>query len=397
MKNFDVVVAGAGPVGLVAALVLAEAGVKVALLEKRDQLNQASKASTFHPPTLTILDKLGVFAPFQAQAQHVDRIQYRTTADGVLGHLRYALLEGLTPHPYRKHLEQSELTPLLLDRLLACPSATVLFGTEVSAIENRADGVNITALRHGREAGIASRFIIGADGAHSRVRESAGIAAEGMPYPGKVLRVMADESLEALLPDLAPLTYLVNESHSASFLRMPDCWRIILRIPPDVDPDHAATDGWILERLRPLIPGIEALPNILGRDSYGASKRVAQSCRKGNVYLAGDSAHLSNTRGGMNMNCGIHDAYQIASAMVRAVQHDDLPGLHAAADERHRIATECLIPRSDSMVSAEGSWIERVQALLGNPQRARDYLAQTAMLDMVDLRQPLPPTPENPS
>lgn len=385
MKDFDVVVAGAGPVGLVAALVLARAGVRVVVLEKREQLNQASKASTFHPPTLEILDRLGVFAPFQAQAQHVDRIQYRTTEQGVLGQLSYELLKGLTPHPYRKHLEQSSLTPLLLETLRACPTATVRFDTELTGIEDAADGVGVRVRQGGSERRIDARFLLGADGAHSQVRESAQIGSEGAPYPGRVLRVMTDETIEALLPGIAPVTYLVSQSHSASFLRMPECWRIILRVPPDVTEEQSLSNEWIYERLAGLIPGLGTLPTILGKDSYGASKRVVSTYRKGHVYLSGDSAHLSNTRGGMNMNCGIHDGFLIATAMVRAVQQNDLQGLQAAADERHRVASQLLIPRSDTMVSAEGSWIESVQALLGDRQKARDYLKQAAMLDMVEI------------
>lgn len=402
-QRSDVVVAGAGPVGLVAALVLAQAGVKVLLLEKRSHLTEASKASTFHPPTLSILANLGVLDAMQSMARHVGHIQYRSTAQGILGNLSYDLLKDLTPHPYRKHLEQSKLTPLLLQKLQTYPNASIAFNTAVVGLENspsnNGTGVNVHVARgsdveqnpsqpspsttgqHTIEAG----FLIGADGAHSQVRSSAQIAFEGRAYPGKVLRVMADASLETLLNQLAPVTYLVNESHSASFLHMEACWRIILRVPADVSEAQSMSDGWILERLRHLIPDLPHLPNIIGKDSYGARQCVAENYRKGAVYLMGDSAHLSNTRGGMNMNCGIHDGFHIANAMVKALQDNDISRLHSAAVTRQHIATHYLIPRSDAMVSAEGSWIESVQARLGDPEKSRNYLAQAAMLDMVDL------------
>lgn len=387
MSNPDVIVAGAGPVGLVAALVLAEAGLRVAVLEKRDQLNQASKASTFHPPTLTILDRLGTYGPFEADATHVGSVQYRTTERGVLGEVSYDLLKGLTPHPFRKHLEQSRLTVLLLEKLKTCPGAEVHFDAEVSSIlANGDDGVEVGVTSgNGQSRTWKARYLVGCDGAHSQVREALGISSEITPYPGRVLRARSDQSLLAIIPGLAPLTYLVSESHSASFLQMPDCWRIILRMPVGTPDETAMKDEWILERMSALIPGMKALPRLVGRDVYGASQALAARYRSGNVYLCGDSAHLTNTRGGMNMNAGIHDAYATAHAMVRALRDGDVAGLHRTSDERLRIAREMLIPRTDSMVSQEGTWIERVSQLLSDPHLAREHLFKTAMLDMVEL------------
>lgn len=379
-----ILVAGAGPVGLTAALTLAQAGVRVTLLEKRRQLNQASKASTFHPPTLEILDRLQVFEAVRRLGQKVDRIQYRSPAAGIIGELPFSRLQGLTPLPFRMHLEQSLLTPILLERLRTCPQATILFDTELTDATDLGDRVK-AAVRAGDGATqtIECRYLLGTDGSHSRVRSAAGIEFDGVPYPGKVLRYLTDADLGKLLPNIGPITYLVGESHSASFLRMPDRWRIIVRVPPGTQEDHAMSEPWIMERLGALIPELRQLPHCVGMDVYGATKGTASSHRRGNIILAGDSAHLSNTRGGMNMNCGIHDAFHIATAMA-AVTRDGVPqeGLFQVVDERQRVARELLIPRTDAMVSAEGAWIDRVRSLLTDPAKAREHLRQTAMLDM---------------
>ena len=386
MNNPEAIIVGAGPVGLVAALVLAQAGVHVTVLEKRDQLNQASKASTFHPPTLAILDRLGTFGPFQADARHVGSIQYRTTDRGVLGDISYDLLAGLTTHPFRKHLEQSRLTALLLERLRSQPGVELRFNTGLDAIvANDADGVVLRVDNDGRTETLKTRFVLGTDGAHSQVRQSIGIDFESTAYSGRILRARADESLQSLIPGMAPVTYLVGDTHSASFLHMPDCWRIILRMDAGTDDETAMSDDWIFERLIALVPRMEALPHLIGRDIYGASKAIASQNRVGNVYLCGDSAHLTNTRGGMNMNAGIHDAYTMARAIVRAIQDGDVQGLASASNKRLQIARDMLLPRTDTMVSKEGSWIERVSKLLEHPDLARDHLTTSSMLDMVNL------------
>jgi 2-polyprenyl-6-methoxyphenol hydroxylase-like FAD-dependent oxidoreductase len=209
MQVSEVIVAGAGPVGLTAALALAEAGVAVTVAEKRPALSAASRASTFHPPTLAILDRLEVLDEVHHRGQVAERVQYRTP-DGVFAEFPLAALEGETRFPYRLHLEQAQVTPIILERLRAYRHARVLFDAEVQQVVQRGERV-VVRVRHGAgHETLDGDYLIAADGSRSDVRAALGIAFDGEDYPDKILRVMTGDNLDALLPGIAPVTYLWN-------------------------------------------------------------------------------------------------------------------------------------------------------------------------------------------
>jgi len=377
-----VIVAGAGPVGLTAALLTADAGIPVTVVEKRPELSAASKASTFHPPTLAILHHLRVLDAVRDRGEVVRRLQYRSATDGIFAEFSLDALRGETAFPYRLHLEQAQVTPLLLDRLRLHAHARVLFDAELLDVAPQSDGVTARIRHRGIDETIAAGYLVGADGSRSDVRRALGVAFDGEDYPDKILRVMTGDDLDRLLPGIAPVTYLFNGGKSVSFLRMRDCWRIILRVAKEVDDATALAPDWILARLREVIPHCERLPAVAMKDIYGVSRRVAASYRAGRVVLAGDSAHVTNTRGGMNMNCGLHDAFAIATAIVRALRGEGPAVVAAAADERRRVATEMLIPRTDRNVAGGQAWLDQVRAMAADPAQALAYLRTTAMLDM---------------
>src|SRR5215467_3371250 len=109
-----VLIAGAGPVGLVAAANLLRHGVPVTVLEAGPDLSEESRASTFHPPTLDMLDRLGAAQPLIAQGLTAPSFQYRSKQHGILAQFDFGALADATAHPYRVQCEQSKLTRILL-------------------------------------------------------------------------------------------------------------------------------------------------------------------------------------------------------------------------------------------------------------------------------------------
>lgn len=377
-----IVVIGAGPVGLCLALRIAQSGAAVLVLEKRAGLSKASKASTFHPPTLEILNALGVWDESGRQGQVVSRVQFRDSAAGVAAEFDLALLADETQFPFRLHLEQAGLTPILLAALERHPLAQVRFGAEAAGLTQHPDGVQV---RLASGDVVEAALVVGADGAHSAVRDWISAAFEGADYPSRVLRLMTRAPLDVLCPGAAPLTYLFSGAESCSFLKMSDCWRIILRAPAALSDAVVLSRDWWgkmlplffdcpLERLEP----IEA-------DVFTVGKRVAQRYHDGRVFIVGDAAHITNTRGGMNMNCGIHDAWALGERLARVWRGEaELALAQACADARRAVALEQLIPRTDRSVIGGGAWLEQVRALAADETASRAYLLETSMLDMAE-------------
>ena len=134
-----VLIAGAGPVGLVAAAHLARSGVPVTVFEQGPRLSEESRASTFHPPTLDMLHALGAAEPLIAQGLKAPAFQYRTKKHGLLAQFDFAAIADATAHPYRVQCEQSKLTRILYDQMRGHPNFELQFDSPVAGVSQ--DGV----------------------------------------------------------------------------------------------------------------------------------------------------------------------------------------------------------------------------------------------------------------
>lgn len=391
MTHFDVTVVGGGPVGSVTALGLAEAGLRVRLLEKRPRLGSQERATTFHPPTLELLAPLGLAAPLVERGLVCDEYQYRDAETGRVAVLSYDVLEGLTPYPFRLQVEQSALTALARERLDVHPGIDLQLGVEVDDVAVTADGVTVSA-DDGRLSHTSS-WLIGADGSQSLVRRRAGIGFSGLTYPERYLVVSTTLPLHEIFDDISMVNYVAGSPVWHVLLRNPAGWRMLFPLSPD---DPAASHGRpeeALAHMRTLHPAA-TLEDIAHVTVYEVHRKVADTLRSGRVLLVGDAAHVNNPLGGMGMNSGLHDGLLLVDPLVRAARDGDADAdLDAWAAQRREVALNYVGKDTDANWSRvrESSPEQRAEVrrawreLERDPDARRTYLRRASMLDSLEV------------
>jgi 3-(3-hydroxy-phenyl)propionate hydroxylase len=323
----QVLIAGAGPVGLAAANVLADAGLEPLVLEAEPRLPENLRASTFQPPTLDLLARFGATAKLIEMGRVAPKVQYRDR-QGWVAELDFGVLAGDTDHPYRVQCEQYRLNQVLAARLGA---SRVRYGAAVSDVQQ--DEKMVTVTINGGER-LRADWLIGADGGRSRVREALGIKLEGFTWPERFLVASTPFDFARVMPGLADVSYFADPEEWFFLLRVRDVWRAMFPTRPEESEADILSDASIERRLQ----RVHAEPagyDIAHRTLYSVHQRVAESYRRGRVFLAGDAAHLNNPLGGMGMNGGIHDAFNLAEKLV-AVIRGEKPHAELERYERQR-------------------------------------------------------------
>jgi len=216
-----VLISGAGPVGLVAAANLVHAGLPVTVFEAGADLSEESRASTFHPPTLDMLDRLGAAAALIAQGLIAPQFQYRSKRHGVLAQFDFDAIADATDHPYRVQCEQSKLTRILQQQLSAKAEFELQFDARVKDVIQHRSGVEVAIERNGGTERRSGRWLIGADGARSDVRRATGIEFPGFTWPERFLVVSTPFDFHGVIPDLVAVSYVAD----------PERWHFLLQIP----------------------------------------------------------------------------------------------------------------------------------------------------------------------
>ena len=389
MIDMPVLIAGGGPVGLTAALALADAGIAVRVFEAGTAIGQDLRASTFHPPTLDLLDRYGITATLLQQGLICPHWQVRMHPSGERAQFDLSVLRDDTAHPYRLQCEQWKLSQALLGRLRIHAHAQLEFGAEVTALTQDHAGVRLTVRRADGEQVVRGAYLIGADGARSVVRKALGIGFAGDTYPEITLLVTTDFAFEDALPDLSNVTYCWNEGGgNFSLLRVPGRWRVSIYPPEGMDPEDALA-GEAVEAALQAIVARDVHYRVMEKRPYRVHQRIASAYRRGRVLLAGDAAHVNSPSGGMGMNGGVHDALNLADKLARVIRGEPEALLDAYERQRRPVALEQIIRQADANRSRmrerdpakRRAALRDLQAITGDAQRLRAHLLRTSMIE----------------
>lgn len=350
MSETSVLVVGAGPVGLTAALELRRRGVDVVIVDRLPEPPQYAKAVGIQPRTLEVWDAMGVVrpsldvsAPMHGQIVYVDGRQVMR--------LELELPEDV---PYRFVCMPQYATERVLTQALAEHGTVVRRGIELTGFEQTADGV-VADLRDGDDTTrLAARYLVGCDGAHSAVRKGLGVSFDGDAFREEYM--LADVELDWSMPGgygiRASTTSDGTTTDMMVCIPLPGTGRY--RLSTFVAPDLATSAsgaGAVAHGLeggrRPTLGHIQAVLDRLAPEPTRAgalrwssvfriSHRLAGSYGGGRVFLAGDAAHIHPPTGAQGMNTGIQDAYNLGWKLALAVQGRAADGLLDSYDAERR-------------------------------------------------------------
>jgi 3-(3-hydroxy-phenyl)propionate hydroxylase len=390
----DVIVAGGGPVGMVTALALAQRGFNVTVAEADTQVDTSPRASTTHSSTLEMLASIGVIDEFIAAGliaryfDFWDREQGRKVA-----RFDHDLLRNDTQFPFVVQTEQHKLVRIIEAKLKSYPNVTVLRGAPVVAVEEDANGVTMTVERDGMQEKVSGHFLVGTDGGRSVVRKSLNIEFEGYTWPEQFLVLTTSFDFEKALGS-SYRAYFAGANEWCNLFKvagddMKGRWRAVFPAPVDVPEEVIMSDEAAQKRLNGIFQRDEDY-ELLHKNIYRVHQRVAASFRKGRIFLAGDSSHVNNPIGGLGLNCGIHDALEIANTLAEARDANDpildrferrRRTMNIEFVQQQTIANKKRLEEKDPAVRAKN--LDELVEIQNDPARQHAFLMRSSLLDSV--------------
>ena len=389
MNNTDrIIIAGAGPVGCVSALYLAQNGIPVTLIEACDSLPEDLRASTFHSPTLDMLDDLGVAGKIIEQGLICPIWQQRDTRDNWSVEWDLGILKEDTNHPYRIQCEQFKLTRVIVAELAKMKNVEILFSVKAVSADQDEQGVTLKVDTADGLKELKGRYLIASDGASSVIRTSQDIKFLGLTFPELWLCVSTEFEFENYFDNLAPVAYFSAENFWFLLLRVPGLWRVLMPSNNGQTAEMLLQEGSVQELMHRVVP-IEGDFETVHRTAYPVHQRVAESYQCGRIFLAGDAAHINNPLGGMGMNGGIHDGINLSKKIASVWRGDaDEKLLDLYEAERLPVANEYVQKttlRNKAMLEqhdpiARKARQKELSTVAADPQKAREYLLESSMI-----------------
>jgi 3-(3-hydroxy-phenyl)propionate hydroxylase len=312
-------IVGAGPVGVVAALACAARGMRVVLFEAESEIDHSPRAATTHPSTLEMLAGLGLLEEFQSVGLVARHFQFWDGATKTLvAEFDHQALRDETPYPYVVQTEQHKLSAIGLRRLAGVENAEVRLGTKVIGLTQVERSVRVASAGAEGPEEHAFDYVIGCDGGRSTVRKCLEVEFEGYTWPEQFLVLTTLFDFQTAL-GCCERSYVSDPEEWTNLFKvtgddLKGRWRAVFPARESETDEEAFSDAAVRRRLGRLCEG-HPMEMLVHRNIYRVHQRVAKAFRKGRVFLAGDAAHVNNPVGGLGLNCGIHDAVELAETL----------------------------------------------------------------------------------
>lgn len=383
----DVTIVGAGPVGLTLAYLLGRSGLRVAVIEAGETIVIELRASTLHPPTLDLLKSVGIDLVEQGLICPSWQIRDHVSSDAAVFDM--SLIANETNHPFRLQCEQHKLSHALLKAIREThDNVNVTFSRAAVKVEQDADGATVTCADG---TVLRSVYVVGCDGAHSIVRAAMGQKLFGKTYPETMILVTTEFDFASAMTDLSNINYFwaYDTRLPATFtlLKVPGRWRASLYPLEDETVETALSEVSIQRKLQAICP--RGVPyEIKEKRAYRIHQRIVDCYYNERLILCGDSAHINSPSGGMGLNGGVHDAFNLADKLPDLLAGTKANLLARYDRQRRPVAEEQILKQADRNRSRmwerdpakRCEMLAELKAIANDPLRAKNHLMQTSMI-----------------
>lgn len=387
-----VLIVGGGPVGFTLAYNLARRGIPFTLLEGGNKIFDDPRAGTIHPPTLEMFEEIGVTKLMLERGFRVDNYHYRDRRKGLIADFNLGILKNDTPFPFRLMLEQHKICYILRDLLKEYPQNEVLMEHRVTSVTQDESGVTAEVTSPDGPKTFRGRYIVGCDGGRSAVRKSMNVAFDGFTYGERFL--VLSTRYDFSKAGYAITNYIADPVEWCAMFKVPGAddkgmWRVVFPADASAAPEVIFDEESVQKRIQGFHPK-EGAYDVVHRNLYDVHQRVASCYRNGRLLIAGDAAHINNPLGGMGMNFGLHDAFNLVDKLARVIQNGESEDLFDLYDRQRRtVATEYLqrqtienkknIEQKDE--AAQEKFYDELRAIIADPDKLRAYLMRVAMIE----------------
>jgi 3-(3-hydroxy-phenyl)propionate hydroxylase len=301
-----------------------------------------------------------------------------------------SVLKDETAHPYRLQCEQWRLSELLLTHIQTnLPHVQVHWGCPLIGFKQNDSSVNVQYQSpDGHLNQLEASFLVGADGGHSTVRKQLNLAFDGLTFPETTILATTRFAFHEHLPSLSYINYCWSEHGTFSLLRLRDLWRVSLYPDEGESIEEATSHSAVQQKMQRIWPRNEVYDALEIRP-YRIHQRVVKQYVTGRVVLVGDAAHLNSPSGGMGMNGGIHDAFNLSEKLSAILEGQS--GLEALAlyeRQRRPIAISHVLEQSgrnrarmqERDMSKRQAAMEELQRKVNDPVLHKAHLLNTSMI-----------------